>query len=211
MHPYFFKVVYLILLLSIYTSACSQNEIDNITDIPKVVEQDEAFANVYQALDGTWKGVFSIYEDPKPQKLDKSQLIKLTKAQATNKKFKKSYEINVTQVYTSESPYFQKVKISDYNPKTKETEISHGVNKIQNGEMWCVVRKPSGTVIHRGSTDGPNTIIWQSQQVKPLKIEYFYESISNDTYEIIGYGYYDKDDTKRMPRLWFYGSYDKVK
>lgn len=203
---------YIFLYLSLSTTGCAQvDEIDNIKTAPTVVKADEAFANVYQPLDGTWQGVFSIYEDPKPPQLDKNQLIKLTKDQATDKRFNKSYEINVTQVYTSESPYFQRVKITDYNPKTKETEISHGVNKIQNGEMWCVVHKPSGTVIHEGSTDGPSTIIWQSQQDKPLKVEYFYESISNDTYEIIGYGYYDKDDTKLMPRLWFYGSYDKVK
>ncbi len=204
--------VYVFLYLSLSTNICAQvHEINNIKTAPAVVEADKAFANVYEPLDGTWQGVFSIYEDPKPKKVNKDQLIKLTKEQATNKRFKKSYEINVTQVYTSESPYFQRVKITDYNPKTKETEVSHGVNKIQNGEMWCVVHKPSGTVIHEGSTDGPNTIIWQSQQDKPLKVEYFYESISNDTYEIIGYGYYDRDDTKLMPRLWFYGSYDKIK
>lgn len=207
-----FVHLYLFLALSLSSSVCSQSkdQIDNITEAPEVVKADEAFANVYQALDGTWLGVFSIYEDPKPSKLDESQLVKLTKEQATDERFKKSYEINVTQVYTSVSPYFQKVKITDYNPQTKETEVSHGVNKIQNGEMWCVVRKPSGTVIHQGRTDGPDTIIWQSKQDIPLKVEYFYETISDDTYEIIGYGYYDGDDAGLMPRLWFYGSYDKI-
>jgi len=204
--------ILLLISLGFSTSACTQGHvpIDNIETAPEVVAADESFADVYEALDGTWQGVFSIYEDPKPGKFDKSKLQILTKDQATNSKYKKSYEINVTQIYTSESPYFQRVKITDYNPKTKETEISHGVNKVQNGEMWCVVHKPSGTVIHEGSSVGKDIIIWQSKQDKPLKVEYFYESITDDTYEIIGYGYYKGDNVDLMPRLWFYGAYNKI-
>ena len=75
--------------------------------------------------------------------------------------------------------------------------------------MWCVVKKPSETVIHHGSTDGPGTIIWQSDSKE--KKEYFYETVTKDFYEIIGWGYYGAtEDRSLSPKLWFYSKYKKV-
>ena len=118
-----------------------------------------------------------------------------------------SNQIKVKQVYTSENPYYQTVTITDTYPDTGKQEVSRGANKVENGEMWCVVNKPTETIIHKGSTDGPSTIIWQSNQSSPQKIEYFYESVDEQFYEIIGYGYYEGDNTALSPRLWFYGKY----
>ncbi|AXT20837.1 hypothetical protein D7030_11255 [Flavobacteriaceae bacterium AU392] len=200
---------FLFLLLIITTSCSSQVEIDNITDAPKVQKNDEVFANVYKPLDGTWKGVFLVKEDINLKALnninlqDEETMLRFINASKTVN------TINVSQVYTSESPYFQHVTITDFYPDSGKTEQSKGVNKIQDGKMWCVVRKPNDTVIHEGSTPNKETIIWQSNKTSPQRIEYFHETVTKDYYEIIGYGYYDNDDTTLTPKLWFYGKYER--
>ena len=75
--------------------------------------------------------------------------------------------------------------------------------------MWCVVRKPDETVIHKGSLDGKSTIIWQRQEQNPQRVEYFRETVLENTYTIIGWGYYEGDDLNLMPRYWFYGDYKR--
>ncbi len=197
---------FLLLFLIITTSCSSQVEIDNITDIPKIQKADKTLANVYQPLDGTWKGVFLVKQDnnpvQKPNNLqDTAVMLKFIEAAKTVN------TINVTQVYTSESPYFQRVSITDFYPGTGKTEQSKGVNKVQDGKMWCVVHKPNDTVIHEGSTPNSETIVWQSN--KSQRIEYFYETVTKAYYEIIGYGYYNNDDTSLSPKLWFYGRYER--
>lgn len=189
------------------TSCSAQVDIDNITDAPKITESDKALANVYQPLDGIWKGVFLVKEDKRPKAIKNINLKDPKTMHDFIKTSKTVNTINVTQVYTSESPYFQKVSITDFYPDTGKTEQSKGVNKVQDGNMWCVVRKPNDTVIHEGSTPNKETIVWQSN--KPKRIEYFYETVTKDYYEIIGYGYYNDDDTSLTPKLWFYGKYER--
>ena len=198
---------YLIVLFFILANSCTaQVKIDNITDIPKATGADKVFANVYKPLDGTWKGLFLVKQDnnrvEKPDNLnDKEVMLRFIEAAKTIN------TIEVTQIYTSDSPYFQHVSITDFYPDTGKTEHSKGVNKIQDGEMWCVVHKPSETFIHKGSAPNNKTIIWQS--TKPQRIEYFYETVTKDYYEIIGYGYYNTDDISLSPKLWFYGRYER--
>ena len=197
----------LIILIFVLVCSCTaQVQIDNITDIPKVTDADAVFANVYQPLDGTWKGVFLVKRDDqlvkKPANLqDTSVMLRFIDSAKTIN------TINVTQVYTSVSPYFQKVSITDFYPDTGKTEQSKGVNKIQDGKMWCVVHKPTDTVIHAGSTPNAETIVWQSDTSQ--RTEYFYETVTQEYYEIIGYGYYGNDDTSLSPKLWFYGKYER--
>jgi len=197
----------IVIFLAFIVSSCSgQVEIDNITDIPVVVDADHPFADVYSPLDGTWKGVFLVKEDSHPiNKPSNLQDTALMSQFITSSKT--IHTIHVTQTYTSESPYFQRVSISDFYPDTGKTERSTGVNKIQDGKMWCVVHKPNDKVIHSGSTPNDHTIIWQSN--KPKRTEYFYESVGEHYYEIIGYGYYNDDDTSLSPKLWFYGKYER--
>lgn len=189
-------------------SCKAQDEINNIVDIPAIVDADEQYADVFKPLDGTWKGTFLVKEDQRPGKRPANMqevdvmLGFIDRAKTVN-------TIQVTQTYTSETPYFQRVSITDYYPDSGKTEESKGVNKIQNGEMWCVVHKPTDVVIHEGSTPNDETIIWQSNQQSPLKVEYFYETVTAQSYEIIGYGYYGNDDTSKSPKLWFYGKYDR--
>ena len=189
-------------------SCKAQDEINNIVDIPAIVDADEQYADVFKPLDGTWKGTFLVKEDQRPCKRPANMqevdvmLGFIDRAKTVN-------TIQVTQTYTSETPYFQRVSITDYYPDSGKTEESKGVNKIQNGEMWCVVHKPNDVVIHEGSTPNDETIIWQSNQQSPLNVEYFYETVTAQSYEIIGYGYYGNDDTSKSPKLWFYGKYDR--
>ncbi len=178
-------------------------------DPPTFQEADKEYADVYKLLDGTWKGDFIIYEDTNPKALSDINLAVLTMNHIKSPTLKEVNRIKVTQVYTSESPYFQRVKITDFYPDSGKEEIATGVNKVENGQMWCIVNKPEETIIHEGSTRGDNTIIWQSNQKSPQKIEYFQETVGADYYEIIGYGYYSGDDTTLSPKLWFYSRYEK--
>lgn len=172
-------------------------------------QQDEQYANAFKMLDGTWKGIFTIYEDSNPEKRGSIELEKLSKDLLDKRALKIVDEIEVVQKYTSESPYFQKVDIIDYYPKTKKSVKSYGVNKVENGQMWCVVKKPTETIIHQGKLEDKRTIIWSSSEESPLKVEYFYETVNEAMYEIIGYGYYSGDDITLNPKLWFYAAYEK--
>ncbi|MEM6698432.1 MAG: hypothetical protein AAF599_08550, partial [Bacteroidota bacterium] len=198
---FFFSVLLFI------SATCNQEvEIDNITDAPEVTPADEKYANVYQPLDGKWKGTFKIFEDQNRKKVGEVDLQNISIANIKKPSLKMVNSIEVEQTYESQSPYFQKVWITDTYEENGTTKVveSKGVNKVQNGEMWCVVHKPNETVIHEGSTEGKSTIIWQSNQKEPQKIEYFRETVEANTYEIIGYGYYQGDDAKLSPKLWFY-------
>lgn len=202
------KKLSLLTFLVFFVACQNRIVIDDITTIPPITETDKPFADVYKLLDGTWEGTFEIYEDTQRQKADQIELKKLSKASLDKEGLQLSNAIRVTQVYESRSPYFQTVQITDRYPESGKTEQSKGVNKIQDGKMWCVVRKPGDTVIHEGQTEGSNTIIWQSDTA--TKKEYFYETVNAQTYEIIGWGYYGADEDRTLsPKLWFYGSYER--
>ena len=198
-------------LLFVLAYSCSQSKIaiDNIEQIPPVTEADQKYANVYQALDGHWKGTFYIYIDTALSEQNPDLLYDISKKSLQRPSLKLSNSIEVTQVYASENPYFQKVTITDFYPSKKETITSTGVNKVQNGKMWCVVHKPDETIIHEGSLDNSETIIWQRDEQNPQRKEYFRETVLDSTYTIIGWGYYEGDDPQKMPKYWFYGNYKR--
>jgi len=204
------KIYILIILLTCTTLSCQdKTPIDNIKTIPKTTEKDNQYKNVFSILDGTWKGQFLIFEDHKRLSKDKIDLKNISLSNLKKKGLNQINSIDVKQVYTSTTALFQTVVITDFYPDTGQKITSKGVNKIQDGQMWCVVRKPDETVIHQGSTQGSNTIIWQRDEKKPQKIEYFKETVSKNFYEIIGWGYYDGDDTTLTPKLWFYAKYER--
>lgn len=165
------KIIFLTSLPSLFLLNCNKPVSQNLNEKEPVFEKaDEAFANVYKSLDGTWKGEFTILEDPNPINANEVELENLTIDQVKSPKLKVLDKIEVKQVYTSLSPYFQKVTITDFYPKTGKQEISTGVNKIEKGKMWCIVNKPSETVVHNGRTRGDDTIIWyQKEEKQPYK------------------------------------------
>lgn len=192
-------------------SACDRPvPVDNISDIPMVEPADSAYANVYRKLDGTWRGTFYIYRDTSPADRQELLLSNLSQNLIDSLPVFLSDSLIVTQEYKSQTPFFQTVRISDYYPDRDETVVSRGVNKVQDGKMWCVVRKPAETVIHKGELNGANTIIWSRSEENPLKAEYFREIVEGNSYEIIGYGYYGNADRSRMPPYWFYAKYEKA-
>jgi len=197
-------------LLPAFLSAC-QNEttFNDVSSPPPFSENDRAFANVFKPLDGKWKGQFKIFENQNRQPKREDALKNLRREKFENPNLKLVGTIEVEQEYQSESPYFQRVKITDFYPETDEKVISRGVNKVQGGKMWCVVQKPDETVIHRGTTS-KQTIIWQRQEQNPQKIEYFQETVTDSIYDIMGWGCYEGDDLFSMPKYWFLGHYEKM-
>ncbi len=205
---YWQSIVWLVLMVTCNAPIA----VDNISTAPPVVEVDAIYANVYHLLDGHWKGFFKIYEDMTPGERGEKALLNISVEHLRKPTLKLSNTIEVEQFYTSESPYFQRVVIKDtYKDAVGnvQTVESKGVNKIQNGKMWCVVKKPNETVIHEGSLEDEQTIIWQRNNQNPQKIEYFRETVAEDVYEIIGYGYYENDNPALTPKYWFYGRYEK--
>ena len=118
------------------------------------------------------------------------------------------------QHYVSESPTFQRVTIVDrYKDAQGRTRVveSRGVNKVQDGKLWCVVKKPDDTVIHRGTLAAAQTIIWQRERRSPLAIEWFHETVHEQTYSIVGWGYYGADKPELAPRMFFRARYRRPK
>jgi NADPH-dependent 2,4-dienoyl-CoA reductase/sulfur reductase-like enzyme len=124
--------------------------------------------------------------------------------------YRKELELRVRQDYLSESPTFQRVSIRDTYPDGRVV-VSEGVNKVQDGLLYCVVRKPDDLVIHTGSRPTPDTIIWQRDRSEPLALEWFKETVSSESYTIVGWGYYGSDDPTRAPRTFFHARYVRPK
>lgn len=199
-----------LLSLCISLACChSTSKVDDLNTIPTVTEKDEKLANVYQLLDGKWKGQFKIYEDKNRQSKKSVDLKNISINNLNKKGIEQVGYIEVEQIYTSETPYFQSVVITDYYPDQDKSVIAKGVNKIIDGKLICVVIKPDDTVIHDGYLENKNTIIWQRHIHSPQKVEYFRETVDDTSYEIVGWGYYDNDDLRLSPKFWFHGKYER--
>lgn len=186
--------------------------VDDISGPPPVSRADKKHAGVFVLLDGTWKGKFFVYEDPSGQKDSPVQPSDERGLDFDPSSLSLVQAIDVTQVYVSESPYFQRVTITDEyidENGVKRIERSLGVNKVQEGRLWCVVIKPDETVVHTGETEGEHTIIWRRSLTRPLKLEYFRETVADDQYTIRGWGYYGDDEPDLAPRTWFLGTYER--
>lgn len=194
--------------------ACQQEiAIENITQPPPVTEADKPYAHVFKPLDGVWKGKFTVYSDTRGQTEGKSQPQNISENRLEQLPLAVEQTLHVRQEYISETPYFQRVRIEDtYVTAEGDTQIvtSRGVNKVQNGALWCVVKKPEETIVHSGSLADSTTLIWQRDEREPLKIEYFRETVRQDEYVIVGWGYYGDDDPQLTPRYWFRGRYERV-
>lgn len=170
-------------------------------------------ADVFKPLDGKWKGKFYVYENTSNQQNKNPQPKDINTETLKKMPLKEILMIDVEQTYTSKSPFYQEVIIKDtYTNKdgTKKVVVSKGVNKVENGQLLCIVNKPDEQVIHTGRTEGKHTTIWQRHINNPLKIEYFKETVEKDTYMIVGWGYYGNDNPDLSPKTWFYGLYTRI-
>lgn len=203
----------ILLALIVFNTSCGgEVEINNIRTAPAVSEADEGYANVFKPLDGKWKGEFKILEDLSVSPKAVNAYENLGVEHLHKPTLRLSSVIAVEQRYSSESPYFQRVRLRE-TPTTEAGEqptiSSTGVRKVQDGELWYVVQKPDETIIHRGKQNGQNTFLWQRKEQNPQRIERFQETITDDVYQIIGYGYYEGDDTTKTPKYWYYGHYER--
>jgi len=206
----FFKFL-LLLVSSIHFVQCqSPPAIDDLTYIPEVTEADKKFKHAFKLLDGKWKGQFKIYTDSKRKKKKAIDLKNISVKNLDKKGITLNSTIDVEQIYTSETPFFQRVVITDFYPDSGKKVVAKGINKVQDGQLLCVVIKPDDTVIHDGYLADKNTIIWQRENKSPQKVEYFRETVDEKFYEIIGWGYYSNDDLSLSPPFWFYGKYERV-
>lgn len=204
--------IYISLILFSLSAKCGQENFVKDMREPEFEESDRRYADVFRSLDGSWKGTFTVYrkiggQDEKtdlPTHLDKAYLESLD--------LEIIDQIRVTQHYESISPYYQKVKIIDtyHKDNEKRVEESTGVNKVENGSLWCIVDKPTEWVVHEGESEGDHTIIWSRHELDPLRVEYFRETVLAKTYTIVGYGYYGDDDTDLTPITWFLGEYQRI-
>lgn len=173
------------------------------------IAQGQPYKNVFKGLDGKWEGTFYVYSDTRGQQKGNVQPKKISYELLQELPLKTDLTIAVTQIYKSENPFFQRVEITDrYDGKVVK---SSGVNKVVDGKLLCIVDKPDEQVVHNGSTDGNQTIIWERDIREPLKIEYFRETVTPESYTIIGWGYYGEDDPELSPKTWFFGDYKRLK
>jgi len=195
-------------ILVLLLSACQNTTITaDLTHVPEISEVDKKYANIYQMLEGKWAGKFYIYKDNERINKDEIDLTELKPEIFHQPGLQLLDSIIVHQEYQSVTPYFQRVTITDYYPAQQKTVISRGVNKIEKGELVCIVIKPDDTVIHKGILESKKTIIWYRSEKRPQRKEYFRETVDADNYRIIGWGYYSGDDPELSPRLWFKGEY----
>ncbi len=175
-------------------------------------QPDPSLANIFEPLDGTWKGIFTIYTDTTGQQPGNVQPRISDPSYLKQLPLKVTDQIEVVQVYVSESPFFQTVEITDTytNSEGKLNKVkSNGYNQVKGKELVCIVNKPDEQVIHQGSSPEENIIIWERQVTNPLKVEYFYEKVEEETYSILGWGYYGDDQPELSPKTWFYAEYKK--
>ena len=209
------KMALILFLACHFMLGCAQqlDTPDQTTEEPEIGIKDQPYEGVYSALDGSWAGEFIIYEHHAGQDYQTNIPDKLDRRFLDALNLKETNRIDVQQTYRSKSPFYQTVEIVDTYQENGQTRSirSTGVNKVQDGQLWCVVKKPHEKIVHQGDSPAKDVIIWQGYSADPLRKEYFYETVHSDTYEIVGYGYYGEDDPLKNPKFWFYGKYRRVR
>ncbi len=197
------KISILLLISFLIFSGCNGNN----------SETNEKLSNVFKPLDGKWQGEFKVFIDENGQQPGIAQPQEIDFNILNKPSLKLQSVIEATHIYRSINPYRQEGEIIDIIAKadgSKDTIRSSAINFVENDKLKCIVNKPSEKVIHDGKYPGNNTIIWQRKLNNPLKIEYFKESVIDNHYRIIGWGYYGKDNPGLTPRIWFYADYVKT-
>ncbi|CAN0511245.1 unnamed protein product, partial [Scytosiphon promiscuus] len=131
-----------LLLFSILFVNCNSDS-ENKQEASLIPTQE--YKNVFKPLDGSWKGKFYVYADKRGQTKEAAQPNQIDEKYFKKLPLKEELVIEVEQTYISESPYLQKVKITDIYPQPngeRKTVESEGFNKVENGKLICVVNKP---------------------------------------------------------------------
>jgi len=198
--------------MTLLIDGCNSPKPEQANVTAKQKTENSRLASIFKPLDGTWEGKFYIYEDTLGQREGDAQPKNISYKYLKSLPLKLKSVIEAKHVYVSETPFLQKEVITDTyisEDGTKKEVTSTATNKVENGNLMCIVTKPNETVIHQGEYLGNDTIVWHRSIRKPKRIEYFYETVDSLHYKIIGWGYYGNDDPNLTPRTWFYADYKK--
>lgn len=193
---------------------CNSNKSNQKIISDTSIKKNTNYANIFKPLDGTWESKFYIYEDTLGQREGTAQPIDISYEYLQTLPLKLKSIVEAKHIYKSETPFLQRGEIIDTYidaEGNKYEAISTAINKIENGKISCIVKKPNETIIHQGEYVGDNTIIWHRNVKDPFRIEYFKETVDSQHYRIVGWGYYGNDDPVLTPRTWFYADYIQVK
>ncbi|MCI4670074.1 MAG: hypothetical protein MRZ79_18195 [Bacteroidia bacterium] len=203
-------IAWIICSLSLCFSCKTPANSGNNSTYKENIPDSSKYANVFHPWDGNWQGEFMVlnHKDGQMEGQIKPEIKKLE--DLLSLPLDTSLIISVKQTYRSTSPYYQTVNITDTYPSGDSlvSVNSEGYNAVRGDSLICVVHKPDETVLHQGQDLGKGIIIW-SREI-PGKCEYFFETATDSSYTIVGWGYYGQDDLKKSPKTYFFGSYKKI-
>lgn len=176
---------------------------------PVYSAEDKKFADVFKKYEGTWKGNYITIKDNDPLLKTSIDLENLKLDYVTKHGLKLINNLEAEHVFTSKSPYFQELSFYDFYPKEKTTITSSGNHRVENGKLFRYLKNPKETIIFNGTVKNDSTIVWQFEDEKNYRMEYYQETISGNFIEIIGYKYEELNRLNLAPKKWFYGKFAK--
>ncbi len=209
---------FLALYIFVLGATCQEAEpVVQPRSAPKVVKMagegpSEKFRHVYNSLLGEWRGDFVIYESEIGQRPGRQRRV-IDQAFFDSLPLKEVNRIKVMHRYTGSDDFTVDAQIEDswIDENGEEVLLKYPAqNYVKGNQLICRVEKPDETVVHTGTLDEENFIVWTRNVTNPLRREYFREKAEGDTYTIIGYGYYGDDDPSKSPKTWFKGVYHKM-
>ncbi len=214
------KLFYILLSFSFAFFSCQNNTESIRTAAPPKQKEamelapvfsadDKKLADVFKKYEGTWKGNYITIKDIDPLLRTSIDLENLKLDYVTKSGLTLMNNFEAEHVFTSKSPYFQEVSFYDFYPREKKTITTAGNNRVENGNIYRYLSNLKETITLNGTVKNDSTIVWQFEQEKPQRMEYYQETISEKSIEIIGYKYDELDRLDLGPKKWFYGKFVK--
>lgn len=170
---------------------------------------DEKLAGVLKKYEGTWKGNYITIKDIDPLLKTSIDLENLKFDYVSKPGLTLMNNVEAEHIFTSKSPYSQEVSFYDFYPREKKTITTAGNNRVENGKLYRYLINPKETITLNGTVKNDSVIVWQFEQEKPQRVEYYQETISEKYIEVIGYKYDELDRLDLGPKKWFYGKFVK--
>ncbi|MFK8006612.1 MAG: hypothetical protein AB8H03_09585 [Saprospiraceae bacterium] len=215
------KSLYIFLLFSFAFFSCQNNSAptrtaappkkkDAIEVAPVFSADDEKFANIFKKYEGTWKGNYITIRDIDPLLKTSIDLENLTLDYVTKPGLNLINNLEGEHVFTSKNSYFQEFSFYDFYPREKKTITTSGNNRVENGKILRYSTNQKETIVFNGKVKNDSTIVWQYEDEKNYRMEYYQETISGNFLEIIGYKYDEFNRMNLAPKKWFYGKFAKA-
>lgn|GEM_PF-4367578 len=172
---------------------------------PVMTAVDKPHADIFVPLDGMWEGRVRTYRHVKGQQPGARTLIGPAKlAQAP-------YELvntaDVRRIAVSDGPIFQRVETTERSPTG--TVRASGGQKVLNGKMWRVAKRPDRVVIEWGTKPAANVFQWVEYDDKGTQIARYDEVLTGDTLVIAGWALGPQDDPSKGPGHYLAGELRK--